>query len=144
METAEMGRVLTEATIENSGDLWNADQGTLPADRVRRVTVTDALVDTGATTLGLPTRLIQQLGLKKAYEKRAVASTGQATVNVYGPVRVTIQGRSCSVDAMEVPDEVPVLICQIPLEALDLVVDLRGRRLIGNPAHGGEHVLELF
>jgi hypothetical protein len=45
---------------------------------------------------------------------------------------------------MEVPDGVPVLIGQIPLEALDLVVDLRGRRLIGNPAHGGEHVLELY
>ena len=144
METATMGRVLTEATIENSGDLWNADQGTLPADQVRRVTVTDALVDTGATTLGLPTRLIQQLGLRKSYEKRAVSSTGPATVSVYGPVRVTIQGRSCSVDAMEVPDGDPVLIGQIPLEALDLVVDLSSRRLIGNPAHGGEHVLELY
>src|SRR5689334_15888802 len=139
METAAMGRVLTEATIENSGDLWNADQGTLPADQVRRVTVTDALVDTGATTLGLPTGLIQQLGLRKSYEKRAVSSTGPATVSVYGPVRVTIQGRSCSVDAMEIPDGVPVLIGQIPLEALDLVVDLRSRQLTGNPAHGGEH-----
>ena len=144
METAEMGCVLTEATFENAGDLWNAEQGTLPADQVRRVIVTDALVDTGATTIGLPTRLIQQLGLRKNHERRAIASTGQTTVNVYGPVRVTIQGRSCPVDAMEVPDDVPVLIGQIPLEALDLVVDPRGRRLIGNPAHGGEQILELL
>jgi hypothetical protein len=26
----------------------------------------------------------------------------------------------------------------------DLVIDLQGRRLIGNPAHGGEQTLELY
>jgi hypothetical protein len=30
------------------------------------------------------------------------------------------------------------------LEGLDLVVDTVGQRLIGNPAHGGEHVIELY
>jgi len=45
---------------------------------------------------------------------------------------------------MEVPDEVPVLIGQIPLENLDLVVDLRAGRLTGNPADGGEQVFELY
>ena len=35
----------------------------------------------------------------------------------------------------------PVLIGQIPLEQFDLVLDLRNRRLSGNPAHGGEHQL---
>ncbi|MFO0841089.1 MAG: hypothetical protein U0797_01655 [Gemmataceae bacterium] len=47
-------------------------------------------------------------------------------------------------DVLEVPDGVPVLIGQIPLEHLDLVVNLRDRKLTGNPAHGGEHVYELF
>jgi predicted aspartyl protease len=144
METAEMGRAVTDVTIENAGDLWNANQGGLAPEQVRRVDVPDALVDTGATTLKLPTRIIQQLGLLKSGEKRAMSSTGATTVNVYGPVRVTIQGRSCPIDAMEVPNEVPVLIGQIILHALDLVVDPRGGRLIGNPAHDGEHVLELY
>lgn len=52
--------------------------------------------------------------------------------------------RPCVVEVMEVPDSVPALIGQIPLEMLDLVVDPRGQRLIGNPAHNGEHVLELL
>jgi hypothetical protein len=47
-------------------------------------------------------------------------------------------------DVMEVPDDVPPLIGQIPIEHLDFVVDLRNRRLIGNPAHGGEHVYQLY
>ena len=52
--------------------------------------------------------------------------------------------RNCAVEVIEVPDEVPALIGQIPLEMLDLVIDLQGRRLTGNPAHGGEQVLELY
>jgi predicted aspartyl protease len=144
METETMGRVLTEATIENLRDLWDVERGLLPSDQERRITVTDALADTGATTLGLPTRLIRQLGLNKQYEKRAVSTTGISHVNVYDAVRLTIQGRYLSVDPMEVPDDVPVLIGQIPLEMLDLVVDTRSRRLIPNPAHGGEHILELL
>jgi predicted aspartyl protease len=144
MELEIMGRVLTEATIENLKDLWDAERGLRPPDQVRRVTVSDALVDTGATTLALPTRLIGQLGLTKRYDKRATSSAGTKQVAVYEAVRLTLLGRDCTVDVMEVPDEVPVLIGQLPLEALDLVVDLQGRRLTGNPAHGGEHVLELY
>ncbi|HVC95688.1 MAG TPA: hypothetical protein VND64_18485 [Pirellulales bacterium] len=48
------------------------------------------------------------------------------------------------VGTLEVPDKVPVLIGQLPLEHLDFVVDVRNRKLIGNPAHGGEHMYELY
>jgi hypothetical protein len=37
-----------------------------------------------------------------------------------------------------------VLIGQIPLETLDFVVDPVGQKLIGNPAHGGEHIYEWY
>lgn len=144
METAEMGRVLTEATIYNVNDLTEAKFGRLPPDRVRKVQVSDALVDTGATTLGLPKRLLDQLGLTKEYEKRAMTAGGVVTVNVYDAARVDIMGRLATVDPIEVPEGSPVLIGQIPLEQMDWVVDLQARRLIGNPAHGGEQILELL
>jgi hypothetical protein len=32
----------------------------------------------------------------------------------------------------------------IPMENLDLLVDPRGRKLIGNPEHGGEHMFEMY
>ena len=57
META-MGRVTTPALIENLEDLWMADRGLQTAEFVRRVQVEDALVDTGAMILSLPTRAI--------------------------------------------------------------------------------------
>jgi predicted aspartyl protease len=143
MESQLMGRVLTDAKVENLVDLYEVSRGIRPPDQVRHLMIKDALADTGATTLALPTGLIQQLGLKKVYEKRGTPSTGRCVVNVYEAVRLTIRDRFCTVDVMEVHDDTPVLIGQIPLEMLDLVVDLRGRRLTGNPAHGGEHVLEL-
>ena len=139
-----MGRVLTHATVENLGDLFEVDRGRRSPDEVRRVVDEEALVDTGATTLALPTRLISRLGLNKIYEKQARSTQGVGPVCVFEAVRLTIMERFCTVDVLEVPDDVPVLIGQVLLEMLDLVVDLQGRRLIGNPAHQGEHVLELY
>jgi predicted aspartyl protease len=144
MENDVMGRVLTEATIENLKDLWDAQRGRITEQEVRRLELTDALVDIGATLLSLPTRLIKQLGLDKTSSKRVTSSMGNCEADIYSAVRLTIQGRSCTMDVMEVRDDVPALIGQIPLEHLDFVVDLRSRSLIGNPAHGGEHVYELF
>ncbi len=144
METTDMGRVLTEATIENVEDLWAVKRGLLPPDQPRRVTISDALVDTGSTLLSIPTRMIHQLGLVKTGNRHVSSSLGPGEASMYEAVRLTIQGRSCTMDVMEVPDTVPVLIGQIPLEHLDLVVDLRSRTLTGNPAHGGEHVYELY
>ena len=144
METETMGRVLTEATIENLQDAWDAERNMIPAAQVRRVTVPDALVDTGATTLSLPTQMIRQLGLSEQYKKRVRSSVGVSEAAVYDAVRLTIQGRTCTMDVVEVPDGTPVLIGQLPLEFLDFVVDMRSHTLIGNPAHGGEHMFELY
>lgn len=144
METEAMGRVLTEATIENLKDLWDAERGMKPAEQVRRLSIADALVDCGATLLSMPTKLIQQLGLDKTGTKRVTSSIGRAEASMYEAVRLTIQGRTCTMDVMEVPDGVPVLIGQLPLEHLDFVIDMRSHTLIGNPAHGGEHMYELY
>jgi len=143
MET-DMGRVLTEATIYNLGDLFEVSRGRLTADQVRKVTIPNALVDTGATTLALPPSLVAQLGLVKQGEKRTIAAGGPAMVGLYDAVRVEIMGRYATVDPIEIPEGNPVLIGQIPLEMMDWVVDLRDHRLIGNPAHGGEHVIEMY
>lgn len=139
-----MGRVLTEATVENLQDLWDVQRGMLPSPDARRVVIADALVDTGATTLALPAKLIQQLGLRKLGSRSVRSSTGVGEAALYDAVRLTIQGRSCTVDVMEVPDDVPALIGQVPLELLDFVVDPGGQKLMGNPAHGGQHVLEAY
>jgi predicted aspartyl protease len=144
MGTTTMGKVIVTATIENVGDKYQVHQGKMPADQVRRVEVTDAMVDTGATTLSMPKRLIAQLGLVPLRTRTARTAGGLATLHLYGGAHVVVQGRECTCDVIELPDECPVLIGQIPLEMLDFVVDPQAQRLIGNPAHGGEQMVEVY
>jgi predicted aspartyl protease len=142
--TETTGRVLVKAKIESVDDLVLARKGLIPADEVRSVEVSDALVDTGATLLSMPKRLIEQLGLEPVRARTALTSAAKVNTQIYGTARLTVQGRDCPIDVSELPDDCPVLIGQIPLELLDFVVDMPGQRLIGNPAHGGEHMIEMY
>ena len=142
METPTMGKVLVTALIENLEDLWQVENGQRALDQARRVEVTDALVDTGASTLLLPKRWIQQLGLHPLRVRQARTLGGPATLPVFRGVRLTIQGRDRICDVGEIADEFPVIIGQIPLESLDWVVDSKRQRLIGNPEHGGEQMID--
>lgn len=144
MGTELMGKVVVAATIENVHDLHEVEIGVRRPEDARRVEVPDALVDTGATTLSLPARIVAALGLKPLRKRNARTTGGPVTLQIYGTVRLTIQGRECTCDVAQIPDDCPVLIGQVPLEILDFVVDPVGQRLIGNPAHGGEHVIELY
>ena len=57
---------------------------------------------------------------------------------------VQLMGRKENFDVIEVPESVPNLLGQVPLEVLDLVVDSKGQRLIPNPAHRGEQMTEEY
>jgi predicted aspartyl protease len=144
MEMQTVGKVIVTAKIESQEDLYGVEQGILPADQVRGVDVQAALVDTRATILSMPKRWIAHLGLRPIRTSQARTSAGPATVQVYGTVRLTIMERDCTIDVAEVPDDCPVVIDRITLHQLDFVVDPAGQRLIGNPAHGGEHIIELY
>ena len=139
-----MGKVLVPAKIENMTDLYDQSKGRLQADQVRTLEIPNALVDTGAMFLSLPRRFVQQLGLDRYRTPKAITSGGIAEFGMYGVVKLTVQGRDCFVEVAELPDECPVLIGQIPLEALDFVIDPVGQRLLGNPDHGGEHMMDLL
>lgn len=139
-----MGRVAVEAEIASLEDLYRAMRGELGDADVRRIFVLEALVDTGATNLSLPRSMIESLGLIPLKKRLAMTATGVREFSVYGAVRLTIQGRDCTCDVTEVADDCPVLIGQVPLELLDFLVDPGRRQLIGNPAHGGVQMLEMY
>jgi predicted aspartyl protease len=139
-----MGKVLVAVKVENLSDVYLIRRGALAPDQLRSIDVADALVDTGATNLSMPGKLIQQLGLKPVRERKARTSAGVVTLQVYEAVNLTVQGREAVCEVTEIPDDCPVLIGQVPLEILDFVVDPQGQRLIGNPAHGGEQMIELY
>ena len=144
METATMGKVLVTARIENLSDLYNVRQGLLTDDKVRRIDVTDAMVDTGAMMLCMPKALIERLGLQRHRTRRMRTPSGNVETGVYEVVRLTVEGRDCAVEVLEVQDDCPVFIGQIPLEALDFMVDMVNRKLVGNPEHHGEFMVDVF
>ena len=144
MEISTMGKVQVAAKIENLEDLFRAEAGTLGSDRIRSVEVPDALVDTGAIMLSLPKRMVAQLGLKRYRTRRVRTVGGIVETTICAAVRLTVEGRDFTADVAEIPDECPVLIGQIPLEGLDFIVDPIGQRLVGNPEHGGEHMIDIF
>lgn len=144
MATDARRNVVVPAKIENLEDLYLANRGALSSDQIRRIEVEDALVDTGAMFLSLPSRLIDQLGLARLRKRRVRTTAGLTDSHVCAAVRLTVQGREFTCDVAEVADVCPVLIGQIPLEGLDFVVDPVNQRLSGNPEHGGEHMIDLF
>jgi predicted aspartyl protease len=144
METATVGKGVVPAIIENQFDYERSCQGILPEDQVRRLEYPEALVDTGATFLSMPKSLIDQLGLRLIERRQARTTAGTVSFGVYSPARLTVGGRTCEVRVTEVADNCPVLIGVIPLEMLDFVVDPKGQRLVGNPAHGGEWMIDVF
>jgi len=126
-----MGRVLVRAKIENLGDVDMRKRGAIAAEQVRAVEVPDALIDTQIPGLLLPKRLIAQLGLRH-FRTRHGTEVG-TTMPMAMPIAVwlSIKGRGCAMDVVEVGDDEPVTIGQLPLRALGLVLDGDGQPLIG-------------
>ena len=104
-----MGKVMVPARIENVYDLHEVTQGNRAPDAVRRIDVRESLVDTGASTLALPKRLVAELGLTPLRNRQARTAAGPTTLQVFGTVRLTtVQGRDCTCDVVEISDDCPV------------------------------------
>jgi len=92
----------------------------------------------------LPGKHIRELGLRGHRTRTARTTAGVISSGVYEPARLTVQERDCIVEVCEVPDDCPRLISRLPREALDFVLAPNGQKLLGNPEHGGQHMIDLF
>lgn len=132
----QMGKVLTTIMIANEVDRGIAARGIISADEVRSLTLTNVLVDTGATLLCLPSQFIEQLGLEIVREVDVATATGISTAKIFGGVRITLCGREGTFDCLELPGGLEPLIGVIPLEALGLEPDLQNQQLRVLPEEG--------
>ncbi len=137
-----MGKVIVKIKLTNYSDLV-LRRLKLAKGKPRAVEV-EALVDTGATRLYLKPSVIKKLGLARTDTVRSQTSNGEAIRYKYEPVELELMERRETFDVIEVPETVPNLLGQVPLEVLDFVVDSKGQRLIPNPAHGGEQMTEEY
>ena len=138
-----MGSTFVDVEAENLFDIEMRQARRDPKRKVRRESVR-ALVDTGSALFCLPKSTIARLGLHLAGSTKVRTGNGEVERRIYRPALITILGRHCHAEVMEVPDGLPPLVGFIPLESLDLVVDPKSGRVIPNPEHGGRHTLDLL
>lgn len=134
-------RPTTKLELVNLKDLFLSEAGVIPEKDVRRLTVEDALVDTGATRLSLPKPLIDELGLSPVGNARTMTANGIASRTIYSAVEFTVLERKGNIQVTDLPANAPVLVGHIVLEMLDLCVDIR-HGLIYNPNHDNEWIEE--
>lgn len=138
-----MGKVITPIKVENWLDAELIAAGA--RKEKPRAVQTEALVDTGAVKFYLKSSIIRELGLRPIGEiQTRTMSNRSETRTVYAPVSLEIQGRTGRFDVVEVPDSLPNIVGQIPLEDLDWVVDCRNQRLIPNPEHKDGELADEF
>ena len=137
-----MGKITVKLKLTNLFDL-GAQHRKLSKAKPREVEV-EALVDTGATRLYLKPSVIKALGLEKVDEVLSQTTNGPKKRAVHEPVRLEVQGRYGNFDVVDIGENVPNLLGQIPLEYLDFVVDSKNRKLIPNPEHGDKQMSEEY
>ncbi len=139
-----MGKAVNRIKITNNTDIDNARAGSIAAEAVRSVWV-DALVDTGATMMVIPAEIAEKLGLPRGGTRKVKYADGRvAELAWVTSVRLEICGREMTCDALVEAAGTTPLIGQIPLEALDLVVDPKNRELHVNPASPDMPLLDLL
>jgi len=124
-----MGKVYTQMMIINRADQIRAEDGTIPSEQIRSFTLNQVLVDTGATTLCLPSDLIHQLGLKLLKEVPVATAMGITTARIYQDAKICLYGREGTFECLELPGGQDPLLGVIPLEMLGLEPDLKNQAL---------------
>jgi clan AA aspartic protease len=140
----EMGKVFATLTIINRADQIRAEDGTISAEDVRSITLKNVLVDTGATTLCLPSDAIGKLGLKILKEVDVATAMGIGKARIFRDATISMFEREGTFECLELPGGGDPLLGVIPLEALGLEVDLKNQTLKPLPISPTETYLTIL
>jgi clan AA aspartic protease len=136
-----MGELRVMVRLSNAADMALVRRNLMRPEEIRAVEA-DASVDTGAVTFVLPSLVVERLGLARPFKQVAESADGRREeVDVTEPVFVELLGRHTVEEALVLGDE--VIVGQTILEKTDLYVDCRQKRLLPNPAHPDQSVLQV-
>lgn len=124
-----MGKMHTKLVIINNIDEILSEENVISKDKIRSCSIDDVLIDTGATTLALPSRYIAQLGLKFMKTVAVSTATGISERKIYQNVKVRLMERETICECIELPDDTQPLLGVIPLESMGVELDLQSQKL---------------
>jgi predicted aspartyl protease len=126
----QVGRFAIQFEVGNRMDMLMARKGLLEQEKIRRLTI-EGVVDSGATRLVLPGKVVKQLGLTATGKAKVrYADHRVATREVAEDVYVEIQGRHGVFSAIIEPKRRRALIGAIVLEEMDYLVDCLHQRVV--------------
>src|SRR5438552_12262643 len=126
-----MGQVKTQVILRNAREVVMARLGHLASERVHTYIV-EALIDTGATRLTIPSFVADQLGIIRLGHTDAEYADGRVEeVDTTEGIQIEMFGRTAIRDAMVLGTQ--VLIGVTVLEDLDLLVDCKRQRVMPPP-----------
>lgn len=138
-----MGRTSEKVIIRNLFDIEKVSNKLLNDEQIRTAEI-EAIVDTGAAYLCLPPDTIKKLGLPSKNKKNMLTANGRVTRKVFYGAEIIIQGRECQMQVLENDEQTPALLGYLVLEALDFVVDTNQQKVIPNPSHNGEWLIDMY
>jgi len=139
-----MGKVLTTITVINNQDITRAEVNAIQAASIRETIIENVIVDTGATTLCLPKKYIEHLGLPLSREVVVSTPTGEYVTKMYNNALLKIEGREALVEIIELHDDARPLLGVIPMEILGLEVDVIKHELRLSPDHTKDTYLMVY
>ena len=124
-----MGLTYAEITLINTIDWALAKKKQIPESDVKQVTV-NALVDSGAFMLTISDTIKRQLDLE-VVELREIelADGSRSECEIVGPVDIRFKTRKTICYAVVLPGAPEVLLGAIPLEDMDVILDLKKQEL---------------
>jgi hypothetical protein len=124
-----MGKVFTKLTITNRTDQVLAEDGVIPEEKIRSITLKNVLANKRVTTLCLPSDAIASLGLKILKEVDVATAMGIGKARIFRDATLSILGREGTFECLELPGGADALLGVIPLEALGLDIDVQNQTL---------------
>ena len=116
-----MGLIYTQINLGNP-----SPEDLLPMD-------VEALVDSGSMFLRIPAHAAFQLKLRELHIREVTFANNSKQLCLYvGPVYIKYQNRECMTGALVTGEQ--VLLGAIPMEDMDLKIDMQARKLVVNPA----------
>jgi predicted aspartyl protease len=132
----KMGRFSVEFEVSNYRDVIAAEMGALAPNQVRHTRIR-GVVDTGASQLVLPAKVVKQLGLPKSGTMKVRYADGRRAARDFASdAYLKLLGRDGIFKAVVEPKRADALIGAIVLEALDLLPDCTNQCLVPRDPDG--------
>jgi hypothetical protein len=130
-----MGLVYANIVLKNAEDLALVKHGYLKIEDIRQLSAS-MLVNSGSNMMAINEIVKTQLGLNITRKQIAQLANGSLLeLGIVGPIEINFENRRTICEAMVLPGDVELLLGAIPMEAMDVVIDVTQSKLIVNPLH---------